>query len=358
MKLSSSAKKLWEMVCVRAWTGYSDKDMYEAEKYLLFTHEGLNPSRTKLRQTLVSDDPNDTIHSITVANKTGIPLVLLPGYGATAAMYYRFIKDFSKNYEVHCVDFRGMGCSGRSPFTAASRTEAEYYLLQGLTKWLNTNNLGKFVLCGHSLGGYIATKYAYINPERVLALALISPAGVWKQPKGFNPMTNCWREVKETGYIGKKAFSLILNHWKPGSEPFELCRILGRATHMFLSLYIKTYPQLSPEERKYLEKLIFYIHAGVISGDRCMPYILQHGGFGYDPLVSYLPQLKMYTTITFGEYDWVRLSTAENLEMYNPRIRQRIIKGSTHTPNFDAPKLLYDYISTDLNEYLKRYSVI
>ncbi len=35
--------------------------------------------------------------------------MLLPGYGASAAVYYRLIKDLSAEFEVHCVDFRGMG---------------------------------------------------------------------------------------------------------------------------------------------------------------------------------------------------------------------------------------------------------
>lgn len=36
---------------------------------------------------------------------------------------------------------------------------------------------GRFVLCGHSLGGYIAANYAAAHPERVERLILIAPAG-------------------------------------------------------------------------------------------------------------------------------------------------------------------------------------
>ena len=35
----------------------------------------------------------------------------------------------------------------------------------------------KFLICGHSMGGWIASIYASHRPERVKSLLLISPAG-------------------------------------------------------------------------------------------------------------------------------------------------------------------------------------
>ncbi len=132
-------------------------------------------------------------------------------------------------------------------FTPRSRTETEYYMFQGLNKWLQIHHVSRFVLCAQSLGGYMATKYALVYPERLFSLTLISPAGVWEQPKGFDPMMTRWREAR--GYLGTKVYALILSHWKRGKSPFELCRILGRLSQLFLKAYMDMYPRLKPEVR-------------------------------------------------------------------------------------------------------------
>jgi pimeloyl-ACP methyl ester carboxylesterase len=43
--------------------------------------------------------------------------------------------------------------------------------------------LGRFALCGHSLGGFIAADWAGARPDRVSRLAMIAPAGFSRTPR-------------------------------------------------------------------------------------------------------------------------------------------------------------------------------
>ena len=68
--------------------------------------------------------------------------------------------------------------------------------------------LAKMSLCGHSLGGYVAAKYACKYPDTVRSLLLLSPGGVWPPPKG--DLSNKVSFVK--GFNAK----IINKFWVPG----------------------------------------------------------------------------------------------------------------------------------------------
>lgn len=50
-------------------------------------------------------------------------------------------------------------------------------------------NLTRFVLAGHSFGGYIAGNYASKHPEHIIKLLMFSPAGVFDKPENFDLTT-------------------------------------------------------------------------------------------------------------------------------------------------------------------------
>ena len=71
-----------------------------------------------------------------------------------------------------------MHAAGRPAFTAKNRESAEDFFIAALDKWRDKMGLEKFVLLGHSMGGYLAATYALQHPERVEHLVLVCPAGV------------------------------------------------------------------------------------------------------------------------------------------------------------------------------------
>ena len=119
------------------------------------------------------------MHSISAgSSETGPDVVIMPGYGAGAAFFYRNIEAVSQRARVHIVDWLGTGCSGRPPFSCKSRDSAEAWFVDSLDAWREAQGLKKMVLVGHSLGGYLCVCYALAHPDRVQHLVLVNPAGV------------------------------------------------------------------------------------------------------------------------------------------------------------------------------------
>lgn len=80
--------------------------------------------------------------------------------------------------QVHLVDWLGTGLSGRPQFTCSNQEETEAWFVDSLQQWRAENGITKFVLVGHSLGGYLAANYALRYPEHVEHLVLVCPAGM------------------------------------------------------------------------------------------------------------------------------------------------------------------------------------
>ena len=60
--------------------------------------------------------------------------------------------------------------------------------MESLEKWRKAMKLEKFVLLGHSLGGYISCCYALQYPQHVEKLILASPVGVPQESKTVEDM--------------------------------------------------------------------------------------------------------------------------------------------------------------------------
>ncbi len=114
-----------------------------------------------------------------------------PRPSATAGFAWRALRGLAAAFRVHGVDSLGTGLSGRPRFPAKSTAEAESFFVDSLEAWRAAQGpeLGKMVLVGHSLGGYLAAAYALRHPEHVAHLVLVCPAGIGKKPEGWAPPT-------------------------------------------------------------------------------------------------------------------------------------------------------------------------
>lgn len=328
------------------WTGYSEKKEQIAESVLLNRWSKVPQQNIKITDTQISDIKDDKIHCIALATGKKEPLVMIPGFGASGALYYKVMQGLSEKYDLYLVDMRGMGCSGRPAFLAKTQAEAEQYIIEGIEKWREKMGLEKVIMCGHSLGGYMATKYAKYYPSRVSSIVLISPAGLWQKPVDFD--LKMQDIVRNLGFFRRYVFKKVSNSWQPGKSPMELFRNFGPLAGLLLNSYVGYYASLTKAEKKDVKKYLFQILMKPGTGEYAMTYFLHPGAYGIEPLEKTLNELQVPISIYFGTRDWVAASTPPNAHLMNPFIRQSQIKDATHQICTDKPKELIEKIVEDL----------
>jgi len=111
----------------------------------------------------------------------GMPIVFIHGYGASSWDFSNQIDYFSKAYRVFAFDHKGHGKSDRPEDASYTLPEFAEELSQALDKLVGAE---KFVLIGHSMGGFISLIYATTPnfKKRLKGLILMSTA-----PKFANP---------------------------------------------------------------------------------------------------------------------------------------------------------------------------
>ncbi len=110
---------------------------------------------------------------VTSAGPTAAPsLVLLHGYSGTAGMWYPVIGSLAEEHHVRAVDT--IGEPGRSRHTGAAVNSMDD-LVDWLAETFDLLGLRAADLCGQSLGGHLAFRFALAHPERVRRLVLLDP---------------------------------------------------------------------------------------------------------------------------------------------------------------------------------------
>ena len=100
---------------------------------------------------------------------TGEPLVLIAGLGYPLWQWHRMVPYLTEHFQVVVFDNRGVGQTDKpvGPYTAQMLAADTVGLLDGL-------GIGKAIVMGHSMGGFIAQAMALDYPRRVSKLILSS----------------------------------------------------------------------------------------------------------------------------------------------------------------------------------------
>ncbi len=108
-----------------------------------------------------------SINYIERGPKDGLPLVLIHGFPFSLEMWEPQIQIFSEKYHTVAYDIRGHGSSGVG--------DGQYtidFFVDDLLALLDHLGIEKAVLCGLSMGGYIALRTVERSPERVRGIIL------------------------------------------------------------------------------------------------------------------------------------------------------------------------------------------
>jgi 3-oxoadipate enol-lactonase len=122
-----------------------------------------------------------TVNGIQLAYErrgSGTPLVLLHGYPLDHSIWTPILPLLQADFDLLLPDLRGFGES-ESP--AGSYGMAD--IAADIAGLLETLNIKKAVIAGHSMGGYVALAFARAYPERVLGLGLVASQALADAPE-------------------------------------------------------------------------------------------------------------------------------------------------------------------------------
>jgi pimeloyl-ACP methyl ester carboxylesterase len=135
--------------------------------------------------------------------RDGVSLVLLHGIGSNAGSFSSMIEALDPSLDILAWDAPGYG--GSEPLAIASPQPSDY--AQALAGVLDALRLERIVLAGHSLGALFAGSFAAAFPERIMALALLSPALGYRVPLGGVLPPHVQGRIDDLDRLGPEAFA-------------------------------------------------------------------------------------------------------------------------------------------------------
>ncbi|XVE56125.1 hypothetical protein DITRI_Ditri03aG0212600 [Diplodiscus trichospermus] len=297
---TGKTRSLWPSVL--RWIPTSADRIIAAEKGLLsfvktpYVQEQVNigpgAPGSKVRWFRSSSNKPRFINTVTFDGKEGSPtLVMVHGYAASHGFFFKNFDYLANHFKVIAIDQLGWGGSSRPDFTCKSTEETEAWFVDSFEDWRKAKNLSNFILLGHSLGGYIAAKYALKHPEHVQHLILAGPAGFSIESDGNYEFVTRIRATWK---------GAILNHlWESNFTPPKIVRGLGpfgpnlvrKYTAARFSPKYSAEGVLTEEQSRLLSDYVYHTLAAKASGELCLKYIFAFGAIARMPLLNRLVTL-------------------------------------------------------------------
>jgi len=189
-------------------------------------------------------------------------------------------------------------------------------------------NVSRFTLAGHSLGGYLSARYALKYQHRVSNLILISPVGIPDHP----PISS---QVEYSKLDWKVKLALEL--WKYDWTPQSMLRTMGSRGPQVVANIItwRFRSRWSEVEMRLVSDYMYHISAAPASGKNVLNTLLQavfvdphhddtldkhlrSGVYAKLPLEWDLCELRIPILLLFGDSDWMGYPTASrSVERWN-----------------------------------------
>lgn len=123
----------------------------------------------------------------------GYPLILLHGSNASYHTWLYWAEYLMQDYRLIVPDLPAHGLTGAVP---GYRYQLEDFI-DFIDRLAEDAGVARFALVGNSLGGYLASRYALAEPEKVTELILLAPAGAplpegYQYPIAFEVMEYPW----------------------------------------------------------------------------------------------------------------------------------------------------------------------
>ncbi len=236
-------------------------------------------------------------------------VVLLHGFGADKDNWVRMTRHL-EGFHVIAPDLPGHGDS--------SYNDALYYGMdlqsRRLSEFIDALHLKHFHLVGNSMGGAIASMYAYRHPDKVKTLSLICSVGfVGDEPSEM--LKRLARNEKNPIIVqDENEYDALLQFVasKQPTLPWPARSVLGRRAVARLDANQRIFSHIQPE-----------IEVGNLSG-------------GFEAIFS---RIKAPTYVLWGEDDKVlHVSSVDKFYRHIPHVETEIIPDIGHVPMIEIPE--------------------
>jgi pimeloyl-ACP methyl ester carboxylesterase len=233
----------------------------------------------------------------------GTPLLLSHGFSATGRMFAPTVAALQAGRRCVTWDLRG---HGRSDSPADPSQYSPELVLGDMAAILDAAEIGRAVLLGHSLGGFLSLDFARAHPERVAGLVLVGTGPGYRRDdarEGWNEMCERFaRALEERGFDGL-----------PGrSEEVE-----ASAHRSVDGLVLAARHILTQRDGRVLE---------------------------------HLPAIAVPTVVIVGSDDKQFLAGSEYMASKVPGARRALIEGAGHAPMLSHPDRFLAVVGSFLDE--------
>ncbi len=185
-------------------------------------------------------------HCFVTGEESLPPLVLLHGTSANYLSWVGYMAEWRDSYRIYALDLPGQ----------PGLSSPERPPLADMSDWLEESvralGLGRFYLCGMSLGGWAALRFALDHGETVAALALIAPSGL------AAPRISFFLRILPLLFMGesgaRRINRIVYGPLAPGAEDEAFGLLVG--TH-FVPL-TENIPLFSPRELESIPFPLYY----------------------------------------------------------------------------------------------------
>jgi pimeloyl-ACP methyl ester carboxylesterase len=253
----------------------------------------------------------------------GAPILLIHGIAASLHDWDDLIPALAaRGYAAYALDLLGHGKSAKP----ATRTYHIQWLFEHFAGWADSLNLTQpAVLCGHSLGGYLALEYAHRFPSRTRGLILSNPYYRLGQLSAL--LRFSYRRPSLNGIIISKT-----PHW--------MFRMIIDATSLALGRTNGSIHAL-PERVRHQTALDYKRTA---PGAYNLPNTTQD-------LSRILPEIHAPTLVIWGDRDMTLAPDSFlSLVAAMPNARGKVIYGAGHVPHQSDPREFNQLVFEFLNQ--------
>ncbi|XP_037802570.1 LOW QUALITY PROTEIN: (Lyso)-N-acylphosphatidylethanolamine lipase-like [Penaeus monodon] len=335
------------------WCPTSLSLLREAEKMLLSNLKSLYRGRyVNVGCTVGAEESHIWTLSFN-EESTKIPLVLLHGFGSGVGLWCLNYDALAAKRPVYAIDIVGFGRSSRPQFTRDPwRLRGKFITNHArvVGVWRRRETLQKFILLGHSFGGFLAASYSIKHPERISHLILADPWGFPERPLdvGRNSTIPLW--VRAIGAILQPFNPLFIvrtaGPWGP--------KLLQKARPDL----IRKFSGVVKDSEEVIPNYLYHCNAQNPTGESAFHALMAGFGWAKYPMIHRMDSLRKEVPITliYGSRSWVDRDPGFQIKYtrQDSYVDVVVIKGAGHHVYADRAEVfneLVNYIGDNVGQW-------